>query len=389
MWLRCLSQWVVPLGIAALTLGSAAAQNTVKIGMVMPMTGTLAAAGKQVVAGARLYMAEHGDAVAGKHVELIVRDDTSSFDVGKRLIQEAIVNREADVIAGGTTGDLYASASIITEAKVPTVIMLSSTSAVIDKSQYFVRTSCTLAQSSVIIADWAARTDIKDVVTLVSDFAPGHEAEAAFEARFLASGGRIADSVRVPLQNPDFAPFLRRVRDASPQAIFVFIPSVQAGSFVRQFVERGLDKTGIKIIGPGDVTDDQLLPSMGDAMLGTVTAHFYSAAHPSPANAKFAEAYRKQTGERANFMAVSGYDGMHLIYEALKKTNGSVDGSALVAAMKGAAWQSPRGPIVIDPRSGDVIHNIYIRKVERVNGELQNVEFETFEAVGDVRVAAK
>ena len=163
MWMRCLSQWVVPLGIAALTIGSAEAQNTVKIGMVMPMTGTLAAAGKQVVAGARLYMAEHGDAVAGKHVELIVRDDTSSFDVGKRLIQEAIVNREADVIAGGTTGDLFASASIITEAKVPTVIMLSSTSAVIDKSQYFVRTSCTLAQSSVIIADWAARTGIKDV----------------------------------------------------------------------------------------------------------------------------------------------------------------------------------------------------------------------------------
>ena len=223
MWTRCLSQWAVPLGIAALTLGSAEAQDTVKIGMVMPMTGTLAAAGKQVVAGARLY----GNAVAGKHIQLIVRDDTSSFDVGKRLIQEAIVNHEADVIAGGTTGDLFASASIITEAKVPTVIMLSSTSAVIDKSQYFVRTSCTLAQSSVIIADWAVRTGIKDVVTLISDFAPGHEAEASFKARFLASGGRIVDSIRVPLQNPDFAPFLQRVRDTSPQAVFVFIPSVQ------------------------------------------------------------------------------------------------------------------------------------------------------------------
>jgi branched-chain amino acid transport system substrate-binding protein len=389
MRMRCLSQWLVPLGIAALTLGSAEAQNTVKIGMVMPMTGTLAAAGKQVVAGARLYLAEHGDVVAGKHIELIVRDDTSSFDVGKRLIQEAIVNREADVIAGGTTGDMLASASIITEAKVPTVIMLSSTSAVIDKSPYFARTSCTLAQSSVIIADWAAKTGVKNVTTLISDFAPGHEAEASFKSRFLASGGRIVDTIRVPLQNPDFAPFLQRVRDGSPQAVFVFIPSVQAGSFVRQFVERGLDKTGIKIIGPGDVTDDALLPGMGEAMLGTVTAHFYSAAHPSPANAKFAEAYRQQTGERANFMAVSGYDGMHLIYEALKKTNGSVVGDALVQAMKGAAWQSPRGPISIDPRSGEVVHNIYIRKVERINGALQNVEFETFEAVGDVRIATQ
>ena len=389
MWMRCLSHWAISLGIAALTFGSAEAQNTVKIGMVMPLTGTLAAAGKQVVAGARLYLAEHGDTVAGKHVELIVRDDTSSFDVGKRLIQEAIVNHEADLIAGGTTGDLSASASIITEAKVPTVIMLASTSAVIDKSEYFVRSSCTLAQSSVIIADWAARTGIKNVITLTSDFAPGHEAEASFKARFLAAGGQIVDFILVPLQNPDFAPFLQRVRDGLPQAVFVFIPSVQAGSFARQFVERGLDKTGIKIIGPGDVTDDQLLPVMGDAMLGTVTAHFYSAAHPSPANAKFAEAYRKQTGDLANFMAVSGYDGMHLIYQALKKTNGSVDGTALVAAMKGAAWESPRGPISIDPRSGDVIHNIYIRKVERVYGELQNVEFATFEAVKDVRLAAQ
>jgi branched-chain amino acid transport system substrate-binding protein len=361
MWMRCLSQWVISLGIAALTFGSAEAQNTVKIGMVMPMTGTLAAAGKQVVAGARLYPAEHGEVVAGKHVELIVRDDTSSFDVGRRLIQEAIINHEADLIGGGTTGDLSASASIITEAKVPTVIMLASTSAVIDKSEYFVRTSCTLAQSSVIIADWAARTGIKNVITLTSDFAPGHEAEASFKARFLAAGGQIVDSIRVPLQNPDFAPFLQRVRDGSPQAVFVFIPSVQAGSFARQFVDRGLDKTGIKIIGPGDVTDDQLLPGMGDAMLGTVMAHFYSAAHPSPANANFAKAYQKQTGDRANFMAVSGYDGMHLIYQALKKTNGSVDGTLLVAAMKGAAWESPRGPISIDPRSGDVIHNIYIR----------------------------
>ena len=214
MWMRCLSHWAISLGIAALTFGSAEAQNTVKIGMVMPLTGTLAAAGKQVVAGARLYLAEHGDTVAGKHVELIVRDDTSSFDVGKRLIQEAIVNHEADLIAGGTTGDLSASASIITEAKVPTVIMLASTSAVIDKSEYFVRSSCTLAQSSVIIADWAARTGIKNVITLTSDFAPGHEAEASFKARFLAAGGQIVDSIRVPLQNPDFAPFLQRVRMA-------------------------------------------------------------------------------------------------------------------------------------------------------------------------------
>jgi branched-chain amino acid transport system substrate-binding protein len=389
MGIRGISLLVTSVAIAAATFGGAAAQSTVKIGMVMPLTGTLAAAGQQVVAGARFYMTEHGNMVAGKQVELVVRDDGSSAEVGRRLLQQAIVNDKVNVIAGGTTADLFASASIITEAKTPTVIMLSSTSTVIDKSPYFVRTSCTLAQSSTIVAEWAAKSGIKKVATLVSDFAPGHEAEAAFKDRYVASGGQITESIRVPLQNLDFAPFLQRLRDDAPQAVFVFIPSVQAGTFAKQFVELGLDKAGIKLIGSGDVTDDELLPSMDDAMLGAVTAHFYSAAHPSAVNAAFVDAYRKQTGNRANFMAVSGYDGMHLIYEALRKTNGSVDAGALVSAMKGAAWESPRGPMSIDPATGDVIHNIYIRKVEKTNGELYNVEFATFEAVKDVRSAAK
>jgi branched-chain amino acid transport system substrate-binding protein len=369
--------------------GGAAAQDTVKVGMVMPMTGTLAAAGKQVVAGARLYMLEHGDTVAGKRIELIVKDNTTSFEVGKRLIQELIVNDKVDVIGGGVTGDLLASAQLITEAKKPTVIMLSSTSALIDKSPYFVRTSCTLAQSSGIIADWAIKNGIKKIVTLVTDFSPGQEAEATFKDRYLAAGGQIAELVRVPLQNPDFAPFLQRVRDAGPQAVFVFIPSVQAATFAKQFVERGLDKAGIKLIGPGDLADDELLPTMGDAMLGAVTSHFYSAAHSSPMNKAFVESFTRQYGYRPNFMVVSGYDGMHLIYEALKTSNGSTDGKTLVSAMKGMAWESPRGPMSIDRETGEVTHNIYIRKVEKVAGEPYSVEFATFEAVKDLRAAAK
>ena len=384
-----LTRRAVLLGVAAAaaTPRIAKAQNVVRVGMVMPLTGTLADAGKQVVAGARLYMDRHGDSAAGTRIELTVRDDASSFDVGKRLIQEAIVDGKVNIIAGGTTGDLFAGAPIITEAKVPTVIMLSSTSAAIDKSPYFVRTSCTLAQSSVIIADWAMKNGIKRVVTLTSDFAPGHEAEATFKGRYVAAGGEIAEAIRAPLQNPDFAPFLQRARDANPQAVFVFVPSVQAGTFARQYVERGLDKAGIRLIGPGEITDDELLPGMGDVMLGTITAHFYSAAHPSAVNASFVDAYRKQTGKRANFMAVSGYDGMHLIYEALKKTGGDASGDALVPAMKGMAWESPRGPMSIDPATGEVIHNIYMRKVEKVNGDLQNVEFATFDAVKDTRTA--
>jgi len=357
--------------------------------MVMPLTGGLAAAGKQVVAGARLYMTQHGNIVAGRKIELIIKDDASSSEVGRRLILEAITNDKVDIIGGGLTGDLLASAPIINEAKKPTVIMLSSTSAVIDRSPYFVRTSCTLAQSSGIMADWAIKNDMKKVVTVVTDFSPGHEAEATFKARYLAGGGQIAEAIRVPLQNPDFAPFLQRAHDAAPQAIFVFVPSVQAGTFAKQFVERGLDKAGIKLMGPGDLTDDEMLPNRGDVMLGAVTAHFYSAAHPSTLNKAFTAAYQKQNSARANFMAVSGYDGMHLVYEALKKTNGSSDVTALMAAMKGMAWESPRGPMSIDRETGDVVHNIYIRKVEKVDGELQNVEFATFESVKDLAAAIR
>jgi branched-chain amino acid transport system substrate-binding protein len=369
--------------------GSAGAQDTVKIGMVMPMTGPLAAAGQQVLAGARLYMKQHGDTVAGKKIELIVRDDASSGETGKRLIQELIVNDKVDVIGGGPTADLVPSAGIITETQKPTVIMISSTTAVVEKSPFFVRTSCTLAQSSAILADWTMKKGLGKTVTLVTEFAPGLEAEETFTNNYKAAGGQIAEAIRVPLRNPDFAPFLQRVKDAAPQALFVFVPSTQAATFAKQFVERGLDRAGITLIGPGDLTDDEALLGMGEAMLGTVTAHFYSAAHASPLNAAFTDAYRKEARNGANFRAVSGYDGMHAIYEALKKTAGSAEGKALIAAMRGMAWESPRGPMSIDRKTGEVVHNIYIRKVEKTDGELHNVEFETFNNVQDPRVAAR
>jgi branched-chain amino acid transport system substrate-binding protein len=369
--------------------GAASAQGTVKIGMVMPMTGPLAAAGQQVIAGARLYIKQHGDAVAGKRIELIVRDDASSGETGKRMIQELVVNDKVDIIGGSLTADLMASAPLLTEAQKPTVIMISSTTAVVGKSPFFVRTSCTLAQSSAILGDWAVNKGLGKAVTLVTEFAPGLEAEETFTNNYKAAGGQVVEAIRVPLRSPDFAPFLQRVKEAAPQALFVFIPSTQAAVFARQFVERGLDKAGIALIGPGDLTDDEALSNMGDAVLGTLTAHFYSAAHASVLNQAFTEAYQKETRARANFMAVSGYDGMHVIYEALKQTAGSTDGKTLVTAMKGMSWESPRGLMSIDRDSGEVVHNIYIRKVEKVAGELRNVEFETFSNVRDPRIAAR
>jgi branched-chain amino acid transport system substrate-binding protein len=235
-----------------------------------------------------------------------------------------------------------------------------------------------------VLAGWAARNGSKRVTIIASDWAPGHEAAGVFAANFTKSGGEIVETLKVPLVNPDFAPFLQRARDSAPDTLFVFVPAPQAAVLSKQFVERGLDKAGIRLIGPGDITDDEELPGMSDAMIGTATAGFYSPDHPTLINRDYLAAFRKANPQMApNFISVSGYDGMHLIYEALKKTAGNSDGDALIGAMKGMNWESPRGPIAIDPVTRDVVHNIYIRRVEKIDGILTNHEFETFVAVAD------
>jgi branched-chain amino acid transport system substrate-binding protein len=383
---------ILAAGIAfAVAAGTSQAQEPVKIGLIIPMTGQQASTGRQIGAAVRLYLQQHGTTVAGRKIEVIVKDDGAVPDNTKRIAQELIVNDKVKFIAGfGVTPAALAAAPLATQAKVPEIVMAAGTSIITERSPYIARTSFTLAQSSVIIADWAAKNGIRKVVTLVSDYAPGADAQNSFKERFAAAGGTVLAELKVPLAAPDFAPFLQRARDAAPDAIFVFVPSGQGGTFAKQYAERGLDKAGIKLIGPGDVTDDDLLNGMGDAVLGAVTAHLYSASHPSAANRAFVAAFKKaNNGMRPNFMAVGGYDGMHLIYEALKKTGGSTDGDALIGAMKGMKWESPRGPISIDPETRDIVQNIYIRRVEKVGGELFNTEFATFEAVKDPVKAAK
>jgi branched-chain amino acid transport system substrate-binding protein len=380
------------LAAAAMAVaGGARAEEPVKIGLILPMTGGQASTGKQIDAAVRLYMQQHGDTVAGRKIEIILKDDATVPDNTKRLAQELIVNDKVNFIAGfGITPSALAAAPLATEAKVPEIVMAAGTSIITERSPYIARTSFTLAQSSVIIADWAAKNGIKKVVTLVSDYAPGADAQNSFKERFTAAGGQVIEELKIPLASPDFSPVLQRAADAKPDALFVFVPAGQGGTFAKQYSERGLDKAGIKLIGPGDVTDDDLLNNMGDSMLGAVTAHFYSAMHPSAMNKDFVAAYKKlMNGQRPGFMAVGGYDGIHLIYEALKKTGGKTDGDALIAAMKGMKWESPRGPISIDPDTRDIIQNIYVRRVEKVGGELYNVEFATFEAVKDPIKAAK
>jgi branched-chain amino acid transport system substrate-binding protein len=372
-------------GVLTSSLGSAAPQEVIKIGIVMPMSGTFASAGRQVIAGVRLYMQQHGDLVSGKRIELIVKDDESKAEVSKRIAQELIVRDKVNLIGVGVTPNALAIAPLSIESKIPLILMISGTSFVTEKSPYIVRTSFTLGQQSAIIADWAAQNGSKRAVVIQSDFAPGAEASSVFIDRFTRGGGQILEHIKVPLANPDFAPFLQRAKDLNPDTLFAFLPSTgQPGVFAKQFAQVGLNKAGIKLIGTGELTDDQDLNGMGDALLGTMTAGVYSALHSSALNKAYVEAFKSANPSfRPNFLSVSGYDGMHLIYAALEKNHGSADGDSLVSAMRGMAWESPRGPIAIDAETRDVVHNVYIRKVERIDDELYNVEVVTFESVKD------
>jgi branched-chain amino acid transport system substrate-binding protein len=358
---------------ALIAVGAAFADDdTVTIGLILPMTGQSASTGKQEQAGAQLYIAQHGDTVAGKKIALIVKDDGGAADVTKRLAQELIGNDKARVLMGfGLTPLALAVAPVATEAKVPEIVSAAATAVITEKSPYIVRTSFTLPQAAAPMADWALKNGIHKVVTLVSDYGPGNDAEKWFGDTFAKGGGVVVEKIRTPLKSPDFAPFLQRVKDDAPDALFVFVPSGQGGAFMKEFAERGLDKSGVKLIGTGDVTDDDLLPGMGDPALGAVTTHHYSAAHPSPENKAFVAAFEKaNAGLRPNFMAVAAYDGMALIYAALERTKGAADGDSLLAAMKGASWMSPRGPVSIDPETRDIVQNVYVRRVEKVGGQL-------------------
>ena len=384
--IRALTAVTLAMGLSA----SWAQDNTFKIGLLLPLTGPFASTGKQLETAARLYMAQNGDTVAGKKVQLIVKDDTGVPDVSKRLAQELVVNDKVQVLAGfGLTPLAMTVAPIATQSKTPMVVMAAATSAITEASPYIVRTSFTVPQVVTILADWAVKNNIRKVVSLVTDYAPGVDSETYFNQRFVAQGGQVIEALRVPLRSPDFAPFLQKVRDAKPDALFTFVPAGVGVSLMKQFSERGLDKVGIRVIAEGSVTDDDILGTMGDVALGVVTAHHYSAAHNSAVNKRFVEAFGKASGGlRPNFMAVGAYDGMHVIYEAAKATQGAGK-DALLQAMKGQSFESPRGPVSIDAQTRDVVHNIYVRKVEKIGGQLWNTEVQTFTAVKDPAKAAK
>src|SRR5215813_1712535 len=380
--------WVCKLLLAGVMLacmgGTASAQNVIRLGLVSSFSGPFAEYGQQMLNGMKAYMKLHGDTVAGKKIEIIQKDDGGPApEVAKRLAQELVTRDNVDILVGfGFTPNALAVAPIASEAKKPMVIMNAATSIITTRSPYIVRVSMTLPQVTQPMAVWAAKNGMKKVYTVVADYGPGLDAEKAFSDAFLATGGEIVGSIHTPLQNPDFGPFIQRVKDAKPQAVFLFLPAGEQGiAFMKGYEERGLRQAGIQLFATGDITDDGVLQAMGDPTLGLVTSFHYSAAHDSPENKAFIKTYTEVNGTklRPNFMAAAGYDGMAAVYEALKKTGGSTDADKLVAALKGMKLTSPRGPIMIDPETRDVVQTVYIRKVEKTPNGLYNIEFDKYE----------
>ena len=378
---------IAAAGLLAGTVGIATAQTpafaqgTVKVGLIMTYSGQFADAARQMDGGIKLYMKQHGDKVAGKTIE-IIRKDTGgpAPDVAKRLAQELVVRDKVDIIAGFVlTPNAMAASDVSQEAKKFLVIMNAATSVIMTKSQYSARVSLTQSQVTETLGHWAATKDgAKKAYTMVSDYGPGIDSEQAFQSAFKAANGNIVGSVRFPVVSPDFSAFVQRLKDAKSESVFIFVPGgEQPAALGKALAEHGLTPKSLKILASGELTNDEPLRSMGDAAEGIITGWTYTWAHKSALNEKFVKGMNEMlNGRNPDQFAVSAYDGMHVIYEALKKTNGKADGPTLIAAMKGMAWESPRGPISIDPETRDIVQNIYIREVKKVDGKLQNVEFD-------------
>jgi branched-chain amino acid transport system substrate-binding protein len=376
------------VGLLALLAGpfGVHAQETVKIGVILPFSGQFADTGVQLDNGIKLYMQQHGNTVAGKKIE-VIRKDVGGIapEVAKRLAQELIVRDGADILAGfALTPNALAAAEVSAQAKKFMVVMNAATSSITTKSPYLARTSVTVPQLDETFGSWAAKRGIKTVYTMVSDYGPGLDAETAFQRAFQEGGGKIVGSVRMPVANADFSAFVQRAKDANPEAIFIFVPGgTQPAAIGKALASRGITPQNTKILGGGEITFEDALKSMGDDAIGIITAFHYDYNHASPLNKEFVTAYNKAFGRNPDIYSIGGYDGMHLIYAALQKTGGKADGQDLIDAAKGMMWESPRGPLSVDPETRDIVQTVYIRRVEKVDGRLVNVEFDKVENVKD------
>ena len=379
--------------LALLALPSAAlAQGTIKIGVILPYSGQFADFATQIDNGIKLYMKQKGDTVAGKKIELI-RKDTGGVapDVATRLAQELVTRDNVDILTGMLLSpNTIAVSKVSAEAKKFMVIMNAATTVIITMSPYSVRASMTLPSVGTTAGAWAYKSGIRKAYTMVSDFAPGKDAEASFHEAFKAAGGEIVGSVRMPVANPDFSAFVQRAKDLNPESIFIFVPAgAQPAALGKAFAERGVDAQKIKIIGTGEVGDEKSLQGMGDAGLGIITVWHYDFNDDTKLNKEFVAAYSAEFKRNPDFGSVGGYDGMHVIYEALTKAGGKTDGDSLVAAARGLSFESPRGPIQIDPDTRDIVQTISVRQVRKVGSDLRNVVIDKVEKVKDPGSAGK
>jgi branched-chain amino acid transport system substrate-binding protein len=385
---------LVGLGAAMLALGAGAAnaQESVKIGMISEYSGQFADTANQIDHGVTLYMKQHGDTIAGKKIELI-RKDTGGIapDIAKRLAQELVVRDNADIFGGfSLTPNALAAADVSAQAKRFMVVMNAATSVITEKSPYIARTSSTTPQLNYTLGKWAAKNGIKSVYTMVSDYGPGIDAETWFQKGFKEGGGEVVGSVRFPVANPDFSAFIQAAKDKSPDAMYIWIPGgAQPAAVGKALSERGIDTKKTKILGQDALGSESALASMGDVAIGIITVSDYDFNHQSPMNKEFVKAYNDEFHRNPDFFSIGGYDGAHLIYAALEKTSGKADGDSLIAAAKGMSWESPRGPVMIDPETRDIVQTVYIRRVEKTPAGLLNVEFDTVPKVKDPAHGAK
>jgi branched-chain amino acid transport system substrate-binding protein len=374
---------------ALLGLNPAQAQGTVKVGLVMSYTGQFADLGTMMDTAIKLYVKKNGDTVAGKKIEFIRKDSGAAGaapDVAKRLVQELIVRDKVDIIAGfSLTPDALASADVLTESKKAAIIMNAATAIITAKSPYFVRTSIPLPAAMGALGTWAAKSGIKRSYTMVTDYGPGIDSEQAFQAAFKAGGGEIVGSVRFPVVSPDFSAFVQRLKDSKSESVYIFVPGgEQPAALGKALAEHGLSPKTTKVMSSGELTNDAPLKSMGPAAEGIISAWHYDRRHKSAKNEEFVKGFREMlNGRNPDQFAVSAWDGIDAIYRALKKTNGNASGDAIVGALKGASWESPRGPISIDPQTRDIVQTVYLRRVEKIGDSYGNVEFDKLDAVKD------
>ncbi len=375
---------------AALLLAASSAnaqQQTIKIGLILEYSGQFADIATQVDNAVKLYMKQNGDTVAGKKIE-IIRKDVGGINppVAKRLAQELITRDNVDMIAGfGLTPNALAAGDVSAEAKKFMVVMNAATAIITTKSPYMTRVSLTIPQLDETLGTWAAKkSGAKKAYTMVSDYGPGIDAETGFQTGFKSGGGEIVGSVRMAVANPDFSAYVQKAKDLNPEAIFIFIPGgAQPGALGKAMAERGIDPKKIKVMGQLEIADEHALAAMGDSAIGIITSAHYDYTHKSKMNQDFVKAYNAEYKRNPDFFSVGGWDGMALIYAALKKTGGKTDGDSLIGAAKGMKWESPRGPVSIDPETRDIVQTVYIQKVEKVGGKLTNVEIDKIPDVKD------